>query len=185
MRGSEADRLATSEDLRILDTGPDEHLDAVCRLAADSFRVPVVAVTFMNEREVSLIACHGGDATCLKRDEAFCDHVAHGHSGRAFVALDLARDIRFASNPLVIGEPHLRFYAAVPIARRPGEDPGTFCIMDTVPRSDFSEAEIRRLEAFARVVTAHLRWHDTARSREAELQEHGRMSAMLHERDAP
>lgn len=56
---------------------------------------------------------------------------------------------RFAANPLVTGEPHVRFYAGAPILDDEGVPVGTVCVVDTVPRQ-LTTAQSEALQVIAR-----------------------------------
>ena len=66
------------------------------------------------------------------REDAFCD--ATIRQPGTLVVEDAETDPQFASNPFVVGDPHLRFYAGHPLQAPGGEKIGTLCILDTKPR---------------------------------------------------
>ena len=67
---------------------------------------------------------------------------------------DAAADLRFASNPLVLGDPGIRFYAGQPL-EQDGVRIGTLCVIDTTPRT-LTLAERAGLQDLARVASALL-----------------------------
>jgi diguanylate cyclase (GGDEF)-like protein len=71
------------------------------------------------------------------------------------VVTNALEDVRFAANPLVTGDPSIRFYAGVPLTTNAGNALGTLCVIDTEPR-ELSEGEARALEALSRQVMAQL-----------------------------
>ena len=96
------------------------------------------------------------------------------------VVPDAARDVRFHDNPLVTGEPHIRFYAGHPLTGPGGQKVGTLCIADRQPRT-LDESELGALREMARIVerelglveTVHLQRdliHAEQRATEAEHQ---------------
>ena len=67
---------------------------------------------------------------------------------------DARADERFKSNPLVTGDPNIRFYAGAPLRTPGGKRIGTLCVIDTRPRPRLTDADSRRLQALAdRTVT--------------------------------
>lgn len=81
------------------------------------------------------------------REVSFCAHtVAHK---RPLVVRDAQTDPRFASNPLVLGDPFIRFYAGSPLVTESGHVVGTICVVDRVPR-ELTESQTEALDALAR-----------------------------------
>ncbi len=72
------------------------------------------------------------------------------------VVPDAAADPRFAANPLVTGEPHIRFYAGAPLVLAGGHRIGTLCVIDPAPREQFTAHEAEVLQLMARQVVALL-----------------------------
>ncbi len=129
----EVARVLALEELQILDTPPEERFDRVTRLCARLFGVPMVLVTLVdNDRQwfKSNIGLEGMPET--PRDIAFCN-VAIQSAGPLIVE-DALNDDRFRDNPLVTGDPNIRFYAGVPLESKGGHRVGTLCILDHKPR---------------------------------------------------
>ena len=164
----EKDRLEALRRLRILGSLPEPHLDAVCRLAADLFDVPMALVLLVDDARVWFKARWGIEGDGIDRDGAFCDLTIQGEAGTALVIPDLRDDPRSATSPLVLGPPHARFYAGIPLALESGLNLGTFCIMDRVPRRDFTDTRRRQLQDLGLVVQAHLRLHEARIAVEAD-----------------
>ncbi|MHB1928283.1 MAG: GGDEF domain-containing protein [Acidimicrobiales bacterium] len=128
----EAARLRSLRRLGLLDTEPEERFDRVTRLAKRLFGVKVAAVTLVDAdrqwfKSVAGIALHE-----IRREDAFCAHAILGES--LFEVEDARNDPRFAGNPLVTGEPHVRFYAAYPVRAPDGSAVGSLCLLDSEPR---------------------------------------------------
>lgn len=164
----EQQRLEALRHLDILGSTPEPHLDAVCRIAADLFDVPIALVLLVDETRIWFKARYGVDGEGIDRPGAFCDLTIQGDQGIPLVIHDLMADPRSAQSPLVTGEPHARFYVGVPLALRSGLNLGTFCIMDRKPRPDFRERETRQLCDLALIVEAHLRLHEARMTAEAD-----------------
>lgn len=109
----EESRIVTLRSLNLLDTDRDERFDRLTRLALHVFEVPVALVSLVDENRQWFKSCQGANLTETDRDVSFCGHAILGDE--AFVIEDTHQDPRFADNPLVIGEPHIRFYAGYPI----------------------------------------------------------------------
>ncbi|WP_245516569.1 putative bifunctional diguanylate cyclase/phosphodiesterase [Methylobacterium segetis] len=151
----EADRVQALHALKILDTAPEAHFDAICRTAAALFGAPVALVSLVSEDRQWFKARCGLGIDGTARDVAFCSYAIL--SQEAFVVEDATRDPRFRESPLVT-EHGVRFYAGAPLILGPGLHVGSFCVMDVVPRT-FRPEETRQLQDLAAVVVAQLRLH--------------------------
>lgn len=74
----------------------------------------------------------------------------------SLVVSDLTQDERFKHHPYVVGAPHSRFYAGVPIRSPNGHSIGTYCVLDDKPRDGVSDFELRFLKDMAATVMRHL-----------------------------
>jgi signal transduction histidine kinase/CheY-like chemotaxis protein len=151
----EAERLAVLRGLGILDTTPDPALDELTRLAAGVLGTPIALVSLVDEDRQWFKSRIGMAATQLPRCDAFCAH-AIAHEG-LFLVEDAWGDPRFASNPLVRGDPFIRFYAGVPL-RVEGRSVGTLCVTDRRSRT-LSDRERAALEQIAGLVAVQLQRH--------------------------
>jgi PAS domain S-box-containing protein len=118
--------------MHILDTPGEERIDRITRLAQLLFDVPIALVTLVDVNRQWFKSCIGLDMSETPRSESFCAHAILGDD--ALVIPDALRDPRFADNPLVTGEPHIRFYAGQPLVGPEGQKLGTLCILDRLPR---------------------------------------------------
>ncbi len=135
----------------------DPHLDAVCRTAAALFGARYAFVTQLDADCQWFLGREGLAISSTPRAVAFCALTILGAPHEPLVVLDTLNDPRFATNPLVTGEPFLRFYAGVPISFADGINVATVCIADPSPRVSFTEEEQRRLCDLALFVEATLR----------------------------
>lgn len=147
-------RLLTLEKLGILDSVPEERFNRIVRLAARQFQVPICLVTLVGRDRQWFKAKTGLDVSQTSREVSFCAH-AILDSG-PFIVPDTNRDPRFADNPLVTGQPFIRFYAGVPIRAYNGQPVGTFSIIDKCPR-EIDEEGIQALMDFGALVEGELR----------------------------
>lgn len=142
----EAERLAALQSLRVLDTAPEERFDRITRLAQRLFDVPIVLVSLVDQCRQWFKSAQGLAARETPRDISFCGHAIH--ADEVYVVEDTLRDPRFADNPLVTGDPDIRFYAGAPLSTAGGYRIGTLCLIDRRPRS-FSAADRHALRDLA------------------------------------
>ncbi|AWN38447.1 PAS domain S-box protein [Methylobacterium radiodurans] len=182
MSTQEADRLAALRALALTGTAPEPHYDAVCRTARALFGVPISLVSIVDEHEQWFKAKCGLSVDGTSRAVSFCAHAIL--SDDVLVVEDAGLDPGFAENPLVTGDPHIRFYAGAPLILKPGLRVGTLCLIDTRPRL-FSAEERRRLQDLALIVVAHLQLHAASRANAALAFERQRAeTALNHMRQA-
>jgi diguanylate cyclase (GGDEF)-like protein len=131
---------------RLLDTPPEERFDRITRLVAAHFGVPSVAINFVDATRQWTKSGLGETNSNVARDISFCAHAILEQE--ALVVYDTIDDARFRDNPLVSHEPHLRFYAGVPLRSPEGYALGTLCIADTQPRW-LSAEQLTQLRDFA------------------------------------
>ena len=143
----EAQRLHALRILQILDTPPEERFDRITRVAAQLFDVPISVVSMVDSDRQWFKSRHGLGAGETPRAVSFCGHTILQPG--VFHVADAAKDPRFADNPLVAGDPKIRFYAGMPLRASGGQAVGTLCLIDTKPR-DFSDADRELLGELAR-----------------------------------
>ncbi|MEI5999495.1 sensor domain-containing diguanylate cyclase [Paraburkholderia bengalensis] len=130
---NERERIETLRSLHILDTPPEERFDRLTRLARRLFGVPIAAVTLVDSHRQWFKSHPGLDASETPRDVSFCGHAILGDE--LFLVNDASLDARFADNPLVLGDPNIRFYAGYPLTVDNGSRLGTLCLIDVKPRA--------------------------------------------------
>jgi GAF domain-containing protein len=128
----EAARQATFDSLAI-DRLADTAVNDIARMAADLCGTPVALVSMIDGDKQWFKARVGLAATETPREWAFCAHAIQAPD-QVFVVEDASLDPRFADNPLVTGDPHIRFYAGAPLVTSSGHALGTVCVIDTRPR---------------------------------------------------
>jgi PAS domain S-box-containing protein len=128
----EPSRISALHDLRILDTPPEARFDRITRLAQHLFDVPIVLVSLVDTDRQWFKSCQGLLASQTSRDVSFCAHAIA--RPEPLVIPDARDDPRFADNPLVTGEPHIRFYAGCPVRGPNDYRLGTLCLIDRRPR---------------------------------------------------
>ena len=130
----EDERVAALLSYRILDTGAEESWDHLAFLASQICQTPIALVSFVDTDRQWFKAKVGLGVQETSRDSAFCAYSILD-VGNVFVVPDASNDIRFADNPLVTGNPHIRFYAGAPIVSSDGHAFGSICAIDDKPRS--------------------------------------------------
>jgi phosphoribosyl 1,2-cyclic phosphodiesterase len=150
----EEQRISALHDLKILDTAAEERFDRVTRLATALFDVPMAMISLVDANRQWYKSCLGVSRRETSRDEAFCAHVVYNRE--PMVIADALQDARFADNPLVTGDPRVRFYAGYPLILENGSCIGTLCLLDTRPRT-FAGEELARLHDLADITLRELR----------------------------
>lgn len=130
-------RLAELRSLNLLDTQSEERFDHVTRLAQRLFNVPIALITLVDRDRQWFKSNQGLSVNETARDVSFCGHALH--SSDVMTVTDATADDRFADNPLVLGDPGIRFYAGCPITGPGGHVLGTLCIIDREARAMTTE----------------------------------------------
>ncbi|MEN9540775.1 MAG: hypothetical protein RLZZ459_866 [Cyanobacteriota bacterium] len=151
-----ADEEQRLRDLRrhaVPDSPDDPHLDRIVQLAADVLAMPIALVSLVDRDRQWFPARHGLETRQTPRAMAFCAHAIAADD--VLVVPDALQDERFANNPLVLGEPGLRFYAGAPLHSPEGHNLGTLCVLDRRPRR-LELAQIAQLRQMADLVMREL-----------------------------
>jgi len=148
----ETRRLAALKSYQVLDTPRDPALDRLTALAGNLFGAPIALVSLVDDERQWFKARVGLDVESTSRDIAFCTHAIEMGPNAVMVVEDATLDPRFAGNPLVTGDPDIRFYAGATLTTKDGENLGTLCVIDDKPRPRPSDAELERLKLLAGVV---------------------------------
>lgn len=151
---NETARLIGLHSLRILDTSREKRYDRITRIAQRTFGVEICLISLVDTNRQWFKSRQGLDACETDREISFCGHAILDE--QTFVIPDASKDERFADNPLVSGEPNIRFYAGCPIHAPAGERIGTLCIIDSKPR-EFSEDDQSILQDLGCMVDDELR----------------------------
>ncbi len=149
----EEERLAAVQRLGLLDTGAEERFDRHARIAAAALNAPIALVTLIDRDRQWFKSHQGFEFSETPRDMGFCSHAILG--SEPLVVPDALEDDRFAENPAVVGDPHVRFYAGIPLHSADGARVGAFCIIDRKPRT-LSALQLRMLKDIARLVEEEL-----------------------------
>lgn len=160
----EEKRLQALRDYDVLDTGAEASFNDVVHMVSAICEVPIALVSLVDAERQWFKAKVGLDAKETSRDLAFCAHaVLHK---QPMVIENALEDERFCDNPLVTGEPGIRFYAGVPLVTPDGHGVGTLCAIDTQSRT-LSDWQLQLLQALAshvvHLLELRIRYRDSVR----------------------
>ena len=172
----ESQRLRVLRDYALDSLEDDPELASIARFAAKLCEVPVALVSLVEEERQRFLANAGIEAKETPRDISFCAHAMLGDE--LMEVRDAALDPRFSVNPMVIGEPHIRFYAGQPLKSEEGLPLGSLCVIDSAPRPQgLSEFQRDGLEVLAQAAMRRLR---SRRNSTAARREQAERAAWLH-----
>jgi signal transduction histidine kinase/CheY-like chemotaxis protein len=150
---NEVERLRALGLYQILDTLPDAAFDEITQLAAHICGCPIATISIIDENRQWYKSKVGLDLVETPRDMAFCAHTIL--QDKPLVVEDTTQDPRFSDNPVVTGDPNVRFYAGIPLTNKDGFALGTLCVVDLKTRQ-LSPEQTLALEALSRHVVTHL-----------------------------
>jgi diguanylate cyclase (GGDEF)-like protein len=145
----DASRVATLRGLGLLDTASEERFDRITRLAQRILGVPIALVSLVDADRQWFKSSQGLGVPETSREVSFCGHAINDN--KVLLVPDATADARFHDNPLVTGDPHIRFYAGCPIAAPSGDLVGTLCVIDREPRN-LSPEDVTALTDLAAMV---------------------------------
>lgn len=162
-------RLQVLRAYEILDTLPEVRFDTIVADAAARFNVPIALFTLIDEHRQWFKSRVGLDVRETDRAISFCSYA---------VAIDMPLVLentstyrRFANSPLVVGHPHIAFYAGAPVRSSSGEALGTLCIIDQTARR-FPWSDLLRLKQFAGEIELQLEARQVEEGRSSTLNMH-------------
>ncbi|WP_421788626.1 GAF domain-containing protein [Hyphobacterium sp.] len=151
---NERERLLALHGLSVLDTEAEIEFDAITETAKHCLNADVGVISLIDANRQWFKSSCGLDTQETDRDSAFCAYSIL--QTEPMVVLNAPRDARFADNPLVTGDPYIRFYAGAPLILPSGHAVGTLCILDFEPRYRFGAGDLQSLKFFASVAVDRL-----------------------------
>lgn len=176
-------RVDALHALALLDSDPDPDFDAIVAIGRRLFDVPTCLVTLVDRDRQWFKARAGLDVAETPRVVSFCGHAILRRE--VLVVPDARRDDRFHDNPLVIGEPHIRFYAGAPIRLPNGYTIGTVCVLSPDARETFAADDRSLLEGLADLALAAITVRAMRRELDQERTKRGRLLRLLETIDQP
>ena len=177
----EDERLSDLESYDIMDSLPESDYDNLTKIASEICQTPVALITLMGAERQWFKSKIGVELSENKRDFTFC---AHGmiNPKEPLVVNDASKDPRFANNPLVTGEHHVRFYAGVQLVSKTGFPLGSICVFD-VKENKLSTAQLETLKVLGQQVIRLLELRKTVRELESSKADLLRTNKQLKEFD--
>jgi len=127
----ELERLQAVNRFLKLEISREKELQEIVALAASICNTETALITLIDEDTQHIIFKHEFAFDKTTREDAFCNHVISQNN--VIVVPDAMKDSRFINNPLVTGNPHIRFYAGSPLTTRDGHNLGSLCVIDQSP----------------------------------------------------
>ena len=146
---NEADRQAALDDLKLIDSPQEERFDRIVQLTQLLFRVPIAYIALVDKDRQWFKSKVGIEANETSRSVSFCGHAIL--EDKAMVVPDALQDYRFAANPMVLGEPFIRFYVGQPLRGPSGHKVGTLCLADHEAR-EFGDHDLTMLGQIGKLV---------------------------------
>lgn len=176
---NERKRLERLYLFKVLDTPPEAAFECITRLAASILGTPIAAISLIDERRQWFKSQIGlGDTTETTREVAFCAHAILDNE--VFVVPDARDNPKFSDNPLVTGDPGIRFYAGAPLSTRDGLNIGTVCVIDQKPRHP-TATQLALLKDLSVLVVDELELRVAGRAALAEMDQQKRLDQMKTE----
>jgi signal transduction histidine kinase len=128
----EKQRQKVIGEYQLLDTGPDEDLDEITKIASELLEVPSCMISIFDKNRQWFKSKYGIELTETPRDVSFSQYAIDSED--VFEIPNTMSDPRFKTNPFAVGDPHVLYYAGMPLINPKGVRFGTLCIIDHTPR---------------------------------------------------
>ena len=181
-RSNEQQRLAALYAYQILDTAAEKDYDELTELATAICQTPVALISLVDEGRQWFKSHRGVEVTETDRSSSFCAHAILEPDALMEVE-DAQLDARFKDNPLVTGDPHIVFYAGVPLTDPEGFALGTLCVIDNQPRK-LNELQQQALKTLSRQVVDKLLLRKKLSDLDAALMDNVQLRLKSQERES-
>jgi GAF domain-containing protein len=146
-------RVAALDRYAILDTEPEQAFDDLVVLAAHVCRAPIAMLSLVDDHRQWFKSKVGVEIRETPREASFCAYAIQQQD--LFIVPDTWNDARFRDNPMVLDEPHIRFYAGAPLINEEGFALGTLCVIDRQPR-ELDEVQKEALKSLSRLALGQM-----------------------------
>jgi len=146
-------RLDELLSYKILDTPPEKILDDFTEIAAAICDTPIALISILDDKRQWFKAKVGLDVKQTPIEDSFCQYALYNPDS-IMVINDSLTDERFVNNPLVLGDPHIRFYAGAPLVTPKGNVLGTVCTIDNKPK-EITERQKKALSLLSIKIMDH------------------------------
>ena len=168
---NEKERLADLISLNMSGPHLDEQFSGVVMILSKCLNVPIAYISSIESKTQNIHSSCGLNFDSSDRTTSFCGHTIL--QNEILIIEDTHKDDRFYDNPMVIGEPKIRFYAGFPLTSLKGNNVGVLCISDTVPRK-LNETELKIFNMIGKLLIEKIRANKLANLQEQirESQKH-------------
>jgi hypothetical protein len=154
----ELERVKAVNRFLTLELSKEKEIQEITSLAAEICGTPTALVTFIDKNKQYIRFKQAFEFDVTERENAFCHHVIEAEE--VLVIPDATLDERFENNPLVTGNPKIRFYAGSPLTTQDGYQLGSLCVIDQVP-GQLTDLQQKMLQALAKQVIQLLEFDES------------------------
>lgn len=178
MKYTEQERLTAVSRFLSPDAGIAKDLNDLVDLVAEICETPVALVTLLDKDTQWFKAAKGTDLECTDRGLSFCNYTIKQEE--VLVIPDMLLDNTFNTNPLVTGEPYVRFYAGAPLITKDGYALGSLCVVDMKPRQ-LTQHQLTSIKILAKQVVNLMELHWSLGSLDVQYRREQEMAAAHRE----